>query len=111
MVDENRKKRISELIKHELATILLRHTERPLFTQITITSVSVSADLAVAKVFFSVFDDIKVDEAKSELQQAAGFLRKTLARNINLRLTPKLNFIYDDSIKYSQKISQLINSL
>lgn len=111
MVDEKRKKRIGELIQHELATVLLRHPEQPLFMQIAITAVDVSADLAVAKVFFSVFDDSKVEEAKKVLQQAAGFLRKTLAHNLNLRLTPRLNFFYDDSIKRGQRISQLIETL
>jgi len=110
MVDEKRKKRIGEMIQHELAAILLHHPEQPLFVQITITTVNVSADLAVAKVFFSVFDDSKVDEAKKVLQQAAGFLRTALAHSLNLRLTPRLSFIYDDSIKRGQKISALIDA-
>ncbi|MEI8055146.1 MAG: 30S ribosome-binding factor RbfA [bacterium] len=110
MVDEKRKKRIGEMIQHELASVLLCHSEQPLFVQTTITAVNVSADLAVAKVFFSVFDDSKVDEAKKALQQAAGFLRKALAHSINLRSTPRLIFIYDDSIKRGQKISALIDA-
>jgi ribosome-binding factor A len=110
MVDEKRKKRISEMLQHELANALLHHPEQPLFAQITVTAVNVSADLAVAKVFFSAFDDNKVDEAKKALQQAAGFLRRTLAHNLNLRLTPRLSFIYDDSIKRGQRISALIDA-
>lgn len=110
MVDDKRKKRIGEMIQHELANVLLRHTEQPLFKQITITSVNVSSDLAVAKVFFSIFDDNRVEEANNILKQAAFFLRKALAHNINLRLTPRLNFIYDDSIKRGQRMSQLIDA-
>lgn len=110
MVDEKRKKRIGEMIQHELATVLLRHSEQPLFAQITITAVNVSADLAVAKVFFSVFDDSKIKEAEQVLKQAAGFLRTALAHSLNLRLTPRLSFIYDDSIKRGQRISALIDA-
>lgn len=110
MVDIKRKKRIGELIRHELAGILLQHPEQPLFVQITITATEVSADLAVAKVFFSVFDDNNIEVAKNVLQQAAGFLRKALAHNLNLRLTPRLNFIYDDSIKRGQRIAELIDA-
>ncbi len=111
MVDKNRKKRIAESIQHELAIILLRHPEQPLFVQITITAVEVSADLSVAKVFFSTFNDSKIEKTLEILQQSAGFLRKTLAHNLNLRVTPRLNFYYDDSIKYGQRISQLIRDL
>lgn len=110
MVDDKRKRRIGELIQHELASVLLRHPEQPLFAQITITAANVSADLAHAKIFFSVFDDSKVEEATKALQQAAGFLRTALARNLNLRLTPRLNFVYDDSIKRGQRISELIDA-
>jgi ribosome-binding factor A len=109
MVDDKRKKRIGELIQRELANILLRHPEHPIFKQISVTNVNVSADLAVAKVFFSVFDDSKVKEAEETLKQAAFFLRKTLAHNLNLRLTPRLSFVYDDSIKRGQMISELID--
>jgi ribosome-binding factor A len=109
MVDINRKKRIGEQIQHELGNVLLRNRDKPLFSQITITSVDVSADLAIAKVFFSVFDDSKIEEAKTILQDSAGFLRKTLAHNINLRVTPRLTFIYDDSIRHGQKMSDLID--
>lgn len=111
MVDDKRKKRIGKLIQHELANILLHHPNQPLFVQIVITAVEVSADLSIARVFFSVFDDTKVKESKDVLQQAAGFLRKTLAHNLNLRLTPKLSFFYDDSIEYGQRISQLVRNL
>lgn len=107
---EDRKKRIGELLRHELARILLRHPEQPLFSKITITQVIVSADLSFAKVFFSVFDDSKVEEAEQVLEQAAGFLRKTLAHSINLRLTPRLKFFYDDSIVQGMKISELIDA-
>ena len=110
MVDTTRKKRLNELLRHELANILLRHPEQPLFVQITVIAVEVSADLAVAKVFFSVFDDSKIAAATKVLQQAAGFLRKSLARSLNLRMTPRLYFSYDSSIQQGQKIAELIDA-
>ena len=110
MVDINRKKRIDEAIKHELANILLRHPDQPLFKQITVTAVDVSADLSIAKVFFSLFSDEKVKEATQVLKQAAWFLRKALARGLNLRVTPRLRFIYDESIRHGQKMSELIDA-
>ncbi|HBC71188.1 MAG TPA: 30S ribosome-binding factor RbfA [Coxiellaceae bacterium] len=110
MPDEKRKRRIEELIQRELGRILLKHPKRGIFTKITLTSVSIAADLSVAKVFFSVFDEIKAEEAKKMLQEEAVFLRKSLAHDLNLRLTPRLNFIYDESIKRGQKLSELIDA-
>lgn len=110
MADEKRKKRIEELIQRELGRILLTYPRNSLFSKITITAVNVSPDLAVAKIFFSVFDEISVEEVKKVLQIEAKFLRKSLARDLNLRLTPKLHFIYDESIKRARKLSDLIDA-
>lgn len=110
MVDEKRKKRIEEQIQRELGRVLLVHPKQALFPKITITAVNVAPDLAVAKVFFSVFDSVNIEEAKKALQSETGFLRKSLAQNINLRLTPRLHFIYDESIKRGQKLAELIDA-
>jgi len=109
MVDDKRKKRIGEMIKHELASALLRHPEQPLFARITITSADVSPDLSMARVYFSLFDDSKIKESKAALQAAAGLLRKTLAVNLNLRVTPRLSVFYDNSVRRGQEISRLID--
>ena len=109
MVDNVRKKRIGEAISHEIASTLVRNRHEPLFAQITITSVDVSPDLSVARVFFSIIDESKIKAAEEILKKFAGFLRKNLAHNLNLRVTPRLTFFYDDSIRRGQVISRLIN--
>lgn len=109
MIDNKRKRRIEELIQRELGGILLKYPKQPIFAKITFTAVSVAADLSIAKVFFSIFDGVSVEAAKKVLRDETGFLRKSLAKDLNLRLTPKLNFIYDESIGQSRKISELIN--
>lgn len=109
MVDNVRKKRIGEAIGHEIANTLVRNRHEPLFAQITIISVDVSPDLSVARVFFSIIDENKTKEAEGILKKFAGFFRKNLAHNLNLRVTPRLTFFYDDSIRRGQVISRLIN--
>lgn len=110
MTDRKRKRQIEELIWRELGAILLTNSKHVLFHKITITAVTVSPDLAVAKVFFSVFDEVDLEAAKITLQKEAWFLRKLLAHNLNLRLTPRLNFVYDESIKRSRKLTDLIDA-
>lgn len=109
MADIKRTKRVGALIQQELGKALLRHPENPIFTRITIVSVEVSADFAVAKVFFSLFDENQKKEATVALKKSAGFLRYTLAQSLNLRKTPALTFIYDESIQRGQKLSRLID--
>jgi ribosome-binding factor A len=104
-----RQLQISSQIKRELAQILLRMAQQPIFKRITIVGVEVSPDLAVAKVFFSVFDELDIDAALHALKDSAGTLRYALAKSLNLRNTPRLNFIYDATIKYGQKLSLLID--
>jgi len=103
-----RQRQISEQIQRELAVTFLRHPENPFFTKVTIVGCDVSPDLAIAKVYISVFHDVEKDQAVKALTSSAGFLRKVLAHNLNLRVTPRLIFIYDESIRYGQRLDSLI---
>lgn len=105
----SRTRRVAELIQHELASILLRERSNPVFQQITITGVEVTPDYSMAKVFITIFDETKIALALETLRGAAKDLRHTLAKNLNLRTTPRLSFVYDESIVYGQKIDALLN--
>ena len=77
---------------------------------ITITSCDVSGDLKFAKVYFSVYgakpENIK--DIKKGLYSAAGFLRRAIAEKINLRITPELNFEYDNAMERGANVSELL---
>ncbi|MDR1012515.1 MAG: 30S ribosome-binding factor RbfA [Coxiellaceae bacterium] len=109
MSDGRRKRRIEEYIQRELGFILLKNPRQSLFTKITITAVKIATDLSIAKVFFSVFYETDINKAKEALQSDAKFLRKMLAYNANLRLTPRLIFIYDESINRGRHLVSLID--
>ena len=104
-----RQVRVGEQIQRTLAQALIRHAREPVFLKITITGVKMSPDLAYAKVFFSAFDDSIIKEAQQILQEKTGFLRKILAHDLNLRITPHLQFVHDESISYGRHISELID--
>lgn len=108
-MDIKRKKRIEESIQRELGRMLLQYPRHQIFSKITITVVDVSLDLAVAKVFFSLFEDVDLQEVMEVLNQEAGFFRKLLAKGLNLRMTPRLNFAYDEALQRSRKIIDLID--
>jgi ribosome-binding factor A len=101
--------RIAELIQRKLAQIIPKEVKDPRLPGfITLSAVKVTADLAQAKVYFTVFNEDKKLTA-TILNAAANYLRSALARSITLRTVPELHFVYDESIEYGQNLSRLID--
>ncbi len=103
------KPRIDEAVRRELGKMLLNYPRESILSKITITAVDVSPDLAIAKVFFVVFEDKDQTLAHQALEHEGHIMRKYLANTLNLRLTPKLNFIYDKSLERSRALLALID--
>ena len=106
-----RKNRINESVAREVADII-REVKDPRVssTFITVTSALVTADLKFAKIFYS-FMDGDPKEIKKGLISATGFIRRELASRLNLRITPELNFIFDDSPQHGAQISSILKGL
>lgn len=104
-----RTQRIADLIQTALAEILQRDAKDFRFGIVTVTSVEVAHDLSFAKVFVSVLEEQKAPEIIAALNGAAKYLRYSLANAVELRVTPELKFIYDDSAVRGSHISSLIN--
>ncbi len=77
---------------------------------ITVTEVRVSPDLKHATAFCAPLGGAAMDETIAGLNRAAGFLRTKLARDIELRVTPSLRFISDDSFDEARRIDRLLDS-
>lgn len=104
--DYQRTDRIAKHISRSLSEILLRESQDPRLRNVNITRVQVSADLAHAKVYYSLMQDVEgVDKA---LAKAAGFFRSQLAQRLKIRTTPQLKFIYDDTLDKVRRIQTLI---
>lgn len=109
MKSYKRQDRVASLVMRELATIILQKNIDPLFSGVTITSVRISPDLAYAKVYITVLDESKIEETLEALNKNSSLLRHLLAQKIKLRIAARLNFIYDESIDYAKKMTDLIN--
>ena len=79
------------------------------FKHVTITAVEATNDLSFAKVFFTTTDDR--EKVEHDLNNAAGFFRSLLAERLEVRHTPELRFIFDESIEYGAKIEKIIEQL
>ncbi len=108
----NRINRINEEIQKELSA-LLRNVKDPRVqdTMISITRVETTPDLRYTKVYVSFLQNEKANEAMKGLKSAAGYLRRQLGGNLQLRYAPEIVWEQDDSITYGAKMLKLINSL
>lgn len=106
-----RKGRINDEVKKELSFIL-REVKDPRLSDafISITSVEVSGDLKFAKVYYSALRGDKKEIAKG-LKSCSGFIRREIARRLNLRMTPEFTFFEDHSIEHGAHISKLLNQI
>lgn len=105
--------RINDEIKRELSEIIRSEIKDPRLSVITtVLRVDTTNDLKQSKVYISVLgDEDKKNEVLEGLKNASGFIRKQMAMRVNLRNTPEFNFMLDDSLEYSIKISKLIDEV
>ena len=104
----NRIGRINEEIQRELST-LIRSVKDPRVTgMISITAVDTTPDLKYAKIYVSMLDKSDCTQVLKGLKSAAGWLRRELGHSLNLRYTPELTFVRDDSIDQGAHILDLL---
>jgi ribosome-binding factor A len=105
-----RVQRFNELLRQELSTLLVRRVRDPRLSSVTITEVDVTTDLRTARIYVSVMDDDEEtrQEVLHSLHGAAGFLRRELARRLEVRHTPELVFHLDESARYGERIDRLL---
>jgi len=107
-----RSERVSDAVQREIASLIREHVRDPRVGMLSVTDVSVSRDLSVAKVYVAFVGERSAEQIKeglSALNGASGFLRKLLSSSITLRATPKLNFFYDETGQRSQHLDALID--
>ena len=104
----NRIGRINEEIQRELST-LIRSVKDPRVTgMISVTAVDTTPDLKYAKIYISVLDKSDCTQVLKGLKSASGWLRRELGRALQLRSTPELTFVRDDSIDQGAHILDLL---
>ena len=105
--------RINGEVLKELSRIIQNGMKDPRVHPMTsVTQVEVAPDLKTCKAYISVLGDQEaVKETIAGLRSAEGFIRHELARTVNLRNTPQITFIADQSIEYGIRMSKLIDNV
>ena len=110
--DSNRLNRIDEEMKKEISHIITYDLKDPNITGlISVTKVKVSGDLKYAKVYVSMLNAKDNKQVLAALKKSAGFVRTEVAKRINLRTTPEIIFIFDDSIEYGARIDTILKNV
>jgi ribosome-binding factor A len=115
-VTGRRQQRVEELLRRELAQMLLRGELRdPRLSPasaVGITGVDVSADLSVARVYVDVLaESLRIDDVLEAFASGAGVLRHKLGERLRLRRMPELRFMHDESIGRGARIEQILIEL
>lgn len=100
----------SNLVK-EISYVIMTEVKDPNVKFVTVTDVKVSSDLSYAKVYVTIFNKDKIKETMKALHNAAGFIRNVLKDRVDMRNIPELDFVYDESIEYGQKIESIIENI
>ena len=105
--------RINQEVQKELSEIIRAGIKDPRINPMTsVVAVEVAPDLKTCKAYISVLgDEESQKDTLAGLKSAEGYVRRELARRINLRNTPELKFILDQSIEYGVNMSKLINEV
>ena len=105
--------RINGEVQKELSTIIRNEIKDPRIHPMTsVMAVEVAPDLKTCKAFISVLGNKEAKDATIQgLKTAEGYIRRQLAKNLNLRNTPEIRFILDESIEYGVNMSKLIDDV
>ena len=100
-------------VQRQLSTIISRGIKDPRVSPMTtVVAVEVAPDLKTAKAYISVLGDEEAQKnTLAGLKSAEGYIRRELARTVNLRNTPQIKFVVDQSIEYGVTMSKLIDDV
>ncbi len=103
---------MGELLREEISGILFREIKDPRVGAVSLTAVRVTDDLSLARVYYvsSGGEDEKT-RAQEGLAAASGFIRRALRKRLTVKTIPEVNFCYDDSLDYGNRIDSLLRSI
>jgi len=94
-----------------ISEIIFTEARDEILKTITITDARVSSDISYAKIYFTSLSDMERSKLVKEVNEASSFIRGFVAQKLDLRYTPELEFVYDESIEYANKIENIIASI
>jgi ribosome-binding factor A len=111
-MSSRRVQKVAEAIREVVSMAILTELQDPRVRDVTVTGVEASGDLRFAKVMVSVMgDETRQNLTLRGLQNAAGFLQAKIADRLDLRWTPRLNFVLDQGVKRSIAVARILREV
>ena len=112
MSQGSRPERLGDQLRAEISELLAREVHDPGIGFITLTRARVTADLQLARIFYTTLGDANARKNTARaLDRATPFLRRQIGRRLRLRHIPELEFRFDESIEQQDRIEQLLREL
>ena len=102
--------RYNNAFMEQLNIIFGTEIKNPILKHVVVNAVKITNDLSFAKVYFTCFDEDRNNVLK-ELNDSAGFLRHELSERVDIRHTPELTFVYDESLEYAKRIEDKLKEI
>lgn len=111
MLPYKRSQRVSDLLREEIAEIIMRRLKDPRLGFVTVTGVDITEDLKIAKVFVSVLKQEDRELTLEILNSARSFVRSEVAKRVRMKVIPSIEFKIDESIEYGARIDRLLKEI
>ena len=103
--------RVAERVRVELSTLLTRTVRDPAVSAVTITHVSMTADLQLARVYYTVLDGGNRRDTARGLRRAKTYLRRLIGQRLQLRQVPELRFMFDENLERQDRLAKLFTDI
>ena len=108
----NRMGRVDGELKREISQVINFELENSKVTgMVSVTKVKVTPDIRYARVYVSIFNSKNKERTLEGLKESAGFIRSRVANTVNLRITPEIVFVYDDSEEQGARIDAILERI
>ncbi|HYA12040.1 MAG TPA: 30S ribosome-binding factor RbfA [Thermodesulfovibrionales bacterium] len=111
MLPYKRSQRVSDLLRKEIADIIIYRLKDPRIGFITVTGVDVTDDIKIARVYVSIFQDEERKTTLEILNSAKSFIRCELSKRLRMKFIPSIEFRLDTSIEYGSRIEKLLKEI
>lgn len=107
-----RSEKVAEAIHQIVSGLLIRGLKDPRVGFVTVTGVTMTDDLSIARIYFSVVgDEEQKKNTLAGLKSAAGFIRKEVGSQLKLRHVPEIQFRFDESLERANTIERLLRQI
>ncbi len=107
----NKIERIQSIIMKNISEIIQFEVKNPHLGFVSIPEVRVSKDFSHAKVYVSFLNEDEIKEGLKALNHSKGFIRSELAKRMDTRRVPEIEFVYDDGYKKEERISEILKNI